>query len=171
MRRHKISAHSVVLRAIGGIGSELKRDLPKGDPGWKQPMAGLKNIDWRKVNHEWESVCIVANSVISNRQARVATKAYLKQKLGLILNDMESVALGLPPKGATDQHIPSKEASERQAIAAAKAHFRMTSPGGSHFVEGKPPRYDDLFMFDEDQHVALKPHVTNERVLASIGSE
>jgi len=43
------------------------------------------------------SVCIVANSVISNRQAPVATKAYLKQKLGLTLNEMESEALGVQP--------------------------------------------------------------------------
>jgi DNA sulfur modification protein DndB len=95
MRRHKISAHSVVLRAIGGIGSELKRDSPKGDSGWKAKIAGLRHIDWRKSNRDWESVCIVANSVISNRQARVATKAFLKQKLGLTLNDVEAVALGI----------------------------------------------------------------------------
>lgn len=97
MRRHKISAHSVVLRAIGGIGSELKRDFPNDDFGWKKKIAGLQTIDWRKANREWESVCIVANSVISNRQARVATKAYLKQKLGFTLNDMEATALGVEP--------------------------------------------------------------------------
>jgi len=60
----------------------------------------LRNIDWRKENHDWESVCIVANSVISNRQTRVATKAYLKQKLGLVLNEMEAVALGVQPTAA-----------------------------------------------------------------------
>jgi DNA sulfur modification protein DndB len=94
MRRHKISAHSVVLRAIGGIGSELKRGLKQDDPGWKGPMEGLRDINFRKDNNDWESVCMVANSVISNRQARVATKAYLKKKLGLDLNDVEKAALG-----------------------------------------------------------------------------
>jgi len=100
MRKHKICAHSVVLRALGGIGSELKRSLPRGDSSWKPQIAGLQNINWRKDNRDWESVCIVANSVISNRQARVATKAYLKQKLGLTLNDMEAVALGVQPTPA-----------------------------------------------------------------------
>ncbi len=43
MRRKKISAHSVVLRAIGGIGSELKRELPKGNPGWKPKIAASEH--------------------------------------------------------------------------------------------------------------------------------
>lgn len=95
LRGAKISAHSVVLRAIGGIGAELKTPLQKGDQGWKSTLAGLQNIDWRKDNQEWESVCIVANSVVSNRQARLATKAYLKQKLGMELNMVEQAALGV----------------------------------------------------------------------------
>jgi hypothetical protein len=45
--------------------------------------------DWSKKNKDWDSVCIVANSVVSNRQARSATKAYLKYKLGLTLTDGE----------------------------------------------------------------------------------
>lgn len=96
LRTAKISAHSVVLRAIGGIGAELKAPLQRGDPEWKSTLSGLRNIDWRKDNREWESVCIVANSVVSNRQARVATKAYIKQKLGMELNSVEQTALGVP---------------------------------------------------------------------------
>jgi DNA sulfur modification protein DndB len=94
MRGTKISAHSVVLRAIGGIGAELKKVLPRGDQGWKSSLAALRDIDWRKDNQEWESVCIVANSVVSNRQARVATKAHIKQKLGMELSDVERAAIG-----------------------------------------------------------------------------
>jgi DNA sulfur modification protein DndB len=94
LRHRKICAHSVVLRAIGGIGGELKKELPKGDMGWKAPLSGLRDIDWRKDNAEWDSVCIVANSVVSNRQARVATKAHLKRKLGLQLSDVENTTIG-----------------------------------------------------------------------------
>jgi len=94
MRGAKISAHSVVLRAIGGIGAELKKVLPRGDQGWKSSLAALRDIDWRKDNQEWESVCIVANSVVSNRQARVATKAHIKQKLGMELSDVERASIG-----------------------------------------------------------------------------
>ena len=66
----------------------------KEDPtGWKGRLLELTNVDWNKKNPEWENVCIVANSVVSNRQARHATKAYLKRKLGLTLNDAETRAL------------------------------------------------------------------------------
>jgi DNA sulfur modification protein DndB len=84
LRAEKISAHSTVLRALGGIGSEL---LKESD--WKQHLAGIKNIDWSKKNSDWENVCIVANSVVSNRQARAATKAYIKSKLGMDLTESE----------------------------------------------------------------------------------
>lgn len=84
LRAEKISAHSTVLRALGGIGAELMKE-----PDWKQNLACIRNIDWSKKNKDWENVCIVANSVVSNRQARAATKAYIKSKLGMDLTEGE----------------------------------------------------------------------------------
>jgi DNA sulfur modification protein DndB len=84
IRAAKISAHSTVLRALGGIGAELMKE-----PDWRDRLAGIKNIDWSKSNTDWENVCIVANSVVSNRQARAATKAYIKSKLGMGLTESE----------------------------------------------------------------------------------
>jgi DNA sulfur modification protein DndB len=84
VRAEKISAHSTVLRALGGICAELMKE-----PDWKQRLAGLRTIDWSKKNHEWENVCIIANSVVSNRQARAATKSYVKSKLGMALTEGE----------------------------------------------------------------------------------
>jgi DNA sulfur modification protein DndB len=81
---------SVVLRALGSVGAELFSLYPGN---WKENLIELNTIDWRKVNHDWENVCIVANSVVSNRQARVATKAYLKKKLGLPLTEAEKRSL------------------------------------------------------------------------------
>ena len=46
-----------------------------------------------KKNKDWENVCIIANSVVSNRQARLATKAYLKKHLALTLNEAETRTL------------------------------------------------------------------------------
>ena len=66
----------------------------KDDPaGWKGRLLDLTKVDWSKKNREWEGVCVIANSVVSNRQARFATKAYLKRHLGLDLNDSEKRAL------------------------------------------------------------------------------
>ena len=53
----------------------------------------LKEIDWSKKNPDWESVCLVAGSVVSNRQARQATKAYIKFRMGLKLTDTETRSL------------------------------------------------------------------------------
>jgi DNA sulfur modification protein DndB len=90
LRQEKICAHSVVLRALGAVGHDLMESYPKA---WKERLTDLTLVDWRKVNHDWENVCIIANSVVSNRQARLATKAYLKRKLAMDLNEAEQRAL------------------------------------------------------------------------------
>ena len=107
LRQESICAHSVVLRALGSAGAELIKAYPSN---WKEHLIELTSIDWRKVNPEWENVCIIANSVVSNRQARLATKAYLKKKLGLALNDTELRAISPVPH--------AESADDAQASAA-----------------------------------------------------
>ena len=74
LRQEKISCHSVVMRALGGLGRVLMAKHPND---WSNRLNALKEVDWRKakgsgVNPQWENVCIVAGSVVSNRQARAA---------------------------------------------------------------------------------------------------
>jgi DNA sulfur modification protein DndB len=88
VRQEKISSHSTVLRALGGLGVDLL-----ASDEWATTLAGLETIDWSKKNPEWENICIIANSVVSNRQARAATKAFIKSKLGLGLTDGEHRSL------------------------------------------------------------------------------
>ena len=88
LRAEKIASHSTVLRALGGLGVEMMKD-----PTWRERLAGLELIDWSQKNPDWENVCMVANSVVSNRQARAATKAYVKSKLGMELSDSEKRSL------------------------------------------------------------------------------
>jgi DNA sulfur modification protein DndB len=114
LRQEFICAHSVVLRALGGVGAELFSLYPTG---WKEKLIELNTIDWRKVNPDWENVCIVANSVVSNRQARLATKAYIKRKLGLDLTDAESRALPAAPE---QEESKNGEVEPAKAIRAAK---------------------------------------------------
>lgn len=92
LRQEKINTHGVVLRALGGLGRALIEAHPEK---WEQKLGALKEVDWRKsvghkVNPEWENVCITAGSVLSNRQARVATLAVLKGKVGLGLTGQET---------------------------------------------------------------------------------
>ena len=90
LRQENISTHSVVLRALGGLGAEVVKQYPTD---WKNRLADLTAVDWSKKNREWENVCMVANSVVSNRQARLATKAYLKRKLALPLTESEEKSI------------------------------------------------------------------------------
>jgi DNA sulfur modification protein DndB len=89
LRQESISTHAVVLRALGGIGADLLKEEPKD---WKSRLMDLSAVDWSKKNRDWENVCIIANSVVSNRQARFATKAYLKRRLNMSLNEAEERA-------------------------------------------------------------------------------
>lgn len=91
LRQEKINTHAVVMRALGGLGKTLFEVHPKT---WRKSLEALKGVDWRKstgegVNPTWDNVCIAAGSVVSNRQARVATLTTLKRIVGL-----ESIAYG-----------------------------------------------------------------------------
>lgn len=93
LRQESISSHSVVLRGLGSAGAELMKVDPTG---WKERLAMLADIDWSKRNRDWENVNMVANSVVSNRQARVATKAYIKARLGIELTEAETRSITRP---------------------------------------------------------------------------
>ena len=86
LRQETIASHSVVLRALGALGAELMKKDPKD---WKARLLDLNSVNWKKKNKDWDNVCIVANSVVSNRQSRLATKAYLKRHMGLVLSETE----------------------------------------------------------------------------------
>ena len=113
LRQENISSHSVVLRALGGMGAELMRQFPSD---WKNRLADLTTVNWNKTNRDWENVCMVANSVISNRQARLATKAYVKGKIGLQLSESEQRSIAhlttrndnasAPPAPQPGLHVP-----------------------------------------------------------------
>jgi DNA sulfur modification protein DndB len=90
LRQENICSHAVVLRALGAVGADLMKD---DSSGWKGRLLDLKDVDWNKKNPDWEGVCIIANSVVSNRQARLATKAYIKLRLGLPMSDAETRSL------------------------------------------------------------------------------
>ena len=95
LRKEKINTHSVVLRALGEIGSTVLTEYPLE---WHAYVQRLADIDWRKsagasVNPLWDNVCIVAGSVVSNRQARRAVLAVLKRELGLHPSNQEASLL------------------------------------------------------------------------------
>lgn len=96
LRQEKINTHGVVLRALGSLGYAVMAAYPGH---WQTKLEALRSVDWRKsvgnrVNPQWENVCINAGSVLSNRQARVATLAVLKHTVGLELSSQERQFIG-----------------------------------------------------------------------------
>ena len=98
LRQENISSHTVVLRALGAVGASLMKDV---SGNWKARLRGLTSVNWNKSNTDWENICIVANSVVSNRQARLATQAYLKRHLGVTLSSPEIRSLSAGARAET----------------------------------------------------------------------
>lgn len=124
LRQEKINTHAVVLRALGGVGRTL---LERFSEDWRQRLKPLEQVDWRKsvgsrVNPLWDNVCIVAGSVVSNRQARTATQAVMKYQLRLPLGAQEEQLIGALRKsdsaapgtnGRQDSDVPADVTRKR----------------------------------------------------------
>jgi DNA sulfur modification protein DndB len=119
LRSESISAHSTILRALGGLGAELMQSSD-----WKERLVALAQIDWSKKNPDWQNVCIVANSVVSNRQARAATKSYIKGRLGMDLTEAEQRSIKTPLDTKKGVVILTKSVAE---ILAAQKAVEVTS--------------------------------------------
>ncbi len=95
LRQEFIHTHAVVLWGIGAMGKALIAEHPDD---WNKVLAGLRSIDWRRTNKEWQNVAMQGTDVVNRRQSRVDTASFLKLKLGLGLTPGEERSL----KGATD---------------------------------------------------------------------
>jgi len=98
LRQESLASHTKVMRAIGGAGADLMREAPEG---WEDRLKTLQQIDWARSNPQWEGVCIVAGSVAASRQARQATKAFVKRAMRLALSEAETRSLN--PTRAADR--------------------------------------------------------------------
>lgn len=119
LRQENISTHSVVLRALGGLGAEVVKQFPTD---WKNRLADLTAVNWSKKNREWENVCMVANSVVSNRQARLATKAYLKRKLALPLTESEGKSIAHLTARNNPTSADGQSVTEAESIGPLSGH-------------------------------------------------
>ena len=91
---------------------------------WRERIRRLKDIDWSKQNKDWEGICIVANSVVSNQQARAVTRAYIKSKLGMSLTESEVRALPASQVEAAEwPQVTLGSRTERKRGAAQAAPF------------------------------------------------
>jgi DNA sulfur modification protein DndB len=82
VRTENITSSAVVLWALGSAGRALLAEYPNPIE-WKARLAHLKEIDWRKQNPEWQGICMLGSDIVTRRQTKEATAAYIKWKLGL----------------------------------------------------------------------------------------
>jgi len=95
VRQEFIHTHAVVLWAIGAMGQTLKSTHPDD---WSKRLTGLRDMDWRRTNREWQGIAMSGTDVVNRRQSRTDTSSFLKLKFGLKLTPAEERSL----KGATD---------------------------------------------------------------------
>jgi len=77
-RAEYINCHAVFFYAIGGVvrmAFEQKQSLDVLD--------GLRSIDWRRANPEWQGICMLGADIITRRQTREALREHIAWRLGL----------------------------------------------------------------------------------------
>ena len=82
-RAEYIHSHAVAFWALAAAGRDLIAEYPD-EINWKSRLAHLGEIDWRKVNRDWQGICMIGNDIITRRQTREATADYIRWHLGLI---------------------------------------------------------------------------------------
>ncbi|MFJ1869820.1 DNA sulfur modification protein DndB [Streptomyces sp. KS_5] len=88
MRRDFIHSHGIALHALGRVGNSLLRESVK-PTAWKKRLAPLKDVDWTRVNIDWEGRAIVGGRVSKSHQNVTLTVNYLRKHLGLELSPEE----------------------------------------------------------------------------------
>lgn len=86
LRDQYIHAHGVMLQAMGNIGADL---LNHFESNWKQQLSQLSKIDWSRQNKDWEGRALVHGRVSKARTNVLLTGNYIKQHLGVPLNNIE----------------------------------------------------------------------------------
>lgn len=86
LREQYVHAHGVMLQAMGNIGADL---LSNYETDWKKRLSQLSIIDWSRQNKDWEGRALVHGRVSKARANVLLTGNYIKQHLGIPLNDIE----------------------------------------------------------------------------------
>jgi hypothetical protein len=85
-RAEYINVHSVFFFAIGAVGKELDGRFTR--------LGRLEHVDFRRMNREWQGICMLGHDIITRRQTRLALRDQLLFHIGLrdeparvVLND------------------------------------------------------------------------------------
>ncbi len=80
LRAEYVNSHAVVLWGLGAMGKILLQEYPTE---WTSRLQDLSKIDWRRINKEWDGVCMQGTEIVNRRQSKYNTAVFLKNKMGL----------------------------------------------------------------------------------------
>ena len=82
-RQVYVSSYALSLWALGSAGAAARAAHNGASPPWTDILDGLRGIDWKKSNSDWQGICMIGNEVVTRVPTRRATANYIKWKLGL----------------------------------------------------------------------------------------
>jgi DNA sulfur modification protein DndB len=74
-----LSSYAILIAAIGAVGGSAI----SSDSDWKELLAPLKDIDFRKDNDEWQGYCMAGNEVVTRVSTRKSMAELLRWMVGL----------------------------------------------------------------------------------------
>ncbi|NNJ10294.1 DNA sulfur modification protein DndB [Chloroflexales bacterium ZM16-3] len=98
LRRDYIHFHSVTLHALGIAGADLVATYPRT---WRDQLARLRPLDWRRTNQLWEGRAMVGGQLSKARAQIIRTASAIKQALALPLSPEELRLEQLPADDTT----------------------------------------------------------------------
>ena len=78
--------YSIGLQALASITNQLIKEYPEE---WEERLAGVRKINWRRDNHEWEGRAMSGGRLTTGGNHPAFTRNFIKKKIGLELNDEE----------------------------------------------------------------------------------
>jgi DNA sulfur modification protein DndB len=78
VRMEFIDAHAVFFFAIGGAGHFMREHEVM------EKLSGLRKIDWRRTNVEWQGICMLGPDIVTRRQTRTALRQQILFEVGLV---------------------------------------------------------------------------------------
>ena len=82
-RQEFISSYALALWALGAAGKAVAGAAKQTSGNRADLLGGLREIDWRKSNPDWQGICMAEHEVVTRMPTRRATALYILWKIGL----------------------------------------------------------------------------------------
>ncbi len=128
LRAEYVHSHAVVLWGVGAMGKSLIQEYPID---WQSQLTRLSEINWRRINKEWQGICMQGSDIISRRQTRKDTASFLKYKMRLPLTPSEENSLKVIGVGIRNDKVISKpaETNNNDIASILKPFIRKNGKG------------------------------------------